>query len=40
MMEENGLELYNIMREKCTAILENADGNLDSIKGIKKIYTS
>lgn len=35
-MEKDELELCKIMRTKCTTILENADGNLDSIKGIKK----
>lgn len=36
MMKRNNLELCDIMREKCKAILKDIDGNLDSIKGIKK----
>ncbi len=35
-MERNNLELCDIMREKCKAILRDIDGNHDSIKGIKK----
>lgn len=35
-MEKNELELCNIMREKCAAVLGNDYRDFDSIKGIKK----